>query len=481
MSTNESSSYRSGSLGLDLHLELPARPGALRLASALRDAVRKGRLPAGSRVPSTRALATDLGISRGAVTRAHELLAAEGYLVIRQGSPTTVAPGPFHAPEPTDLPATRRGTELRWDLLPGKPDLGTFPRQDWAAAQHRALRAAPAAELDYGNPRGHPALRTALAEYLGRVRGVRTTPEQVVVCEGHHRALHLLSTVLRQRGTRSVDYEDPTLPKLRGIPRAAGLEVRAVPVDAEGIDVTGLESPAAVVTPAHQYPLGSTMSERRRKALCETATSEQRLIIEDDYDGEFRFDREPVGALQRIAPRNVVYAGTASKTLAPGLRLSWLVLPPALVGPVGEVKAHTDSSPAVFDQLTLAEMLRSGSYDQHVRRCRAIYRRRRQQLVSAIRESDTRHELYPAGIAAGLHLTLRLDPDGPSEERMLERMRRHSVALEGLAEHWIDERRRQDGLVIGYAAPPGHAFENSLRALLRGLAQPRNRGAPREA
>ncbi|ASU80176.1 PLP-dependent aminotransferase family protein [Actinopolyspora erythraea] len=471
MRDDGSSSERSGTGGIDLHLDRRAGVGSGELAASLRTAIRENRLTAGSRVPSTRLLATDLGVSRGTVTRAYELLVAEGLLVTRQGAATTVAAVDSPVPERRRESATRRATELRWDLRPGKPDLSGFPRADWLAAQRRALRAVPAEELDYGHPAGHPALRGALAEYLARVRGVRTSPERIVVFGGYGEALGMLCEVLARRGVSAVDFEDPSLPELRRIAGESGPRVRGVPLDGSGIEPAGAHSPVVVVTPAHQYPLGITMSAERRIELGRLARAEDRLIVEDDYDGEFRFDREPVAALQRIAPRQVVYAGTASKTLAPGLRLAWLALPERLVEPVREHKANGDRTPPVTEQLTLAEMLRSGSYDQHVRRCRAGYERRRQRVVAALTESKVRHELYPAGIAAGLHLTLRLAPEGPSERRVLRRLRRHSVAVKGLSEHWMDDRLRQEGLVIGYAAPPGHAFGQALRALLRALTE----------
>ncbi|MGJ7905588.1 PLP-dependent aminotransferase family protein [Actinopolyspora sp. H202] len=471
MRDDRSSSERSGPGSIDLHLAPEARVGSSELAASLRTAIREDRLPPGSRVPSTRHLATDLGVSRGTVTRAYELLVAEGLLLTRQGASTVVATTESPIRRHTGESPVRRPTELRWDLRPGKPDLSMFPRADWLTAQQRALRHVPAAELDYGHPAGHPLLREALAEYLGRVRGVRTSPERIAVFGGYGQALRVLAEVLLRHGTSSVDFEDPSLPKLRGIVGEAGLRVNGIPLDGAGFDPRGSHSPVVVVTPAHQYPLGMTMSAARRAELSRLARAEDRLIVEDDYDGEFRFDREPVGALQRSAPRQVIYAGTASKTLAPGLRLAWLALPERLVEPVRERKADGDRTPPVTEQLTLAEMLRSGSYDQHVRRCRAGYERRRRRIVAALTESKVRHELYPAGIAAGLHLTLRLDPEGLSEQRVLRRLRRHSVAVEGLAEHWMDGRRQQEGLVIGYAAPPGHAFGPALRTLLRALSE----------
>lgn len=470
MTQRWSDSHEDGrTAGLGPHLERASKPDSHTLAEALRAAIRGGQLPAGSRVPSTRTLAHDLGIARGTVTRAYDQLTVEGFLLARQGAPTTVAERLATSVHETGEAHRPAATPARWDLRPGRPNLDSFPRKDWLAASRRALRKAPAGDLDYGDPQGHPELRTALADYLARVRAVVTAPERIVVCSGYNQALSLLSKALHDEGLRSVDFEDPSLPQLRGIPGSAGLAVRGVPVDAGGIDVSALDSGAVVVTPAHQYPLGVTMRADRRTELIRVAKSEARLIIEDDYDGEFRFDRQPVGALQGLAPENVVYAGTASKTLAPGLRLAWLALPARLVEPVRALKVHGDLHAPLFEQLALAELLRSGTYDQHVRRSSATYRWRRRQLFDAVSGLRARHEFHPSGIAAGLHLTLQLDPDGPDEQQVLERTRRCSVGLEGLAPHWIGDGPHPAGLVIGYAAPADHAFHPALRALTEAL------------
>jgi GntR family transcriptional regulator/MocR family aminotransferase len=327
-----------------------------------------------------------------------------------------------------------------------------------------------AADLGYGDELGHPRLRAALADYLGRVRGVVAAPDRVAVCSGYVQALGLLAAALRAEGARSVAFEDPSLPECRRAVEAAGLATVGVPVDGQGIRVDLLadllarpDRPAAVVvTPAHQYPFGVTLHPHRRAELVELARSAGTLIIEDDYDGEFRFDRQPVGSLQALAPDLVVYAGTASKTLAPGLRLSWLVLPDRLRPPVRTAKFFADRHKGVIEQLTLAELIVAGHYDRHVRRCRARYRRRRDTVVALLTELGGR--LAPAGIAAGLHV-LVLVGDQAREAAVLARTDDLSVRVEGLGRCWLSEGPHPGGIVVGYAAPADHAFTPALRAL----------------
>ncbi|MER7012394.1 PLP-dependent aminotransferase family protein [Saccharopolyspora sp. NPDC000359] len=443
----------------------PGRPDSRGLAEALRTAIREGRLPAGSRVPSTRALAQELGVARGTVTRAYDQLITEGFLLSRQGAPTTVA-ARLAEPDPVDAPPSPAPSAARWDFRPGRPDLSAFPRRDWLAASRRALRNIPADDLDYGDPQGHPLLREALADYLGRVRAVAAAPERIIVCNGYTQALSLLSKALHDQGVNSIDFEDPSAPQLRTIPASLGTAVRGVPVDDDGIDVEQVRSGAVVVTPAHQFPLGVALSSARRMALVQRAKAEDLLVVEDDYDGEFRFDRQPVGSLQGMAPHHVAYAGTASKTLAPALRLAWLVLPPQLVEPVRALKINSGLHAPLFEQLAMAELIRSGAYDQHVRRSRAAYRKRLELLVAALDDLRANHRPHPAGISAGLHITLQLDPEGPTEREVLTRAREHSVELEVLGPHWVRAEARPPGVVVGYAAPAEHAFRPALQALV---------------
>jgi GntR family transcriptional regulator/MocR family aminotransferase len=305
-------------------------------------------------------------------------------------------------------------------------------------------------------------------------------PDRVAVCSGYSQALGLLAGVLRAEGARSIAFEDPSLPECRRVVTAAGLDVVGVPVDERGLRVdalavllTGPDAPAAVVvTAAHQYPLGATLHPHRRAELVELARATGTLVIEDDYDGEFRFDRQPVGALQAMAPDLVVYAGTASKTLAPGLRLSWLVLPERLIEPMRMAKFFADRHNGVIEQLTFAQLLRSGHYDQHVRRCRTRYRRRRDRVVDTLTAVGARFN--PAGIAAGLHVVALLG-DGVPEPAVLARAARRSIGVEGLGRCWLDGvdggGPRPAGIVIGYAAPPEHAFGPALRALADVLSE----------
>lgn len=316
-------------LGIDLHLE-PAGPGLRRgLTDALREAVRTGRLTPGTRLPSSRTLAADLGIARNTVADAYADLVAEGWLTARQGSGTRVADRAVVPPADT-APRSRAPARPVYDLRPGNPDLASFPRAEWLRAARRALTAAPNDALGYGDPRGRPELRGALADYLARARGVRADTERVLICGGFAHGLTLLATVLRARGVHTVAVESYGLHVHRDLLTAAGLRTGPLPLDAHGTDPDVPPGTGAVLlTPAHQFPLGMPLHPDRRAAVVDWARRTGGLVLEDDYDGEFRYDRQPVGALQGLDPDRVVHLGTASKSLAPGLRLAWMVLPPA--------------------------------------------------------------------------------------------------------------------------------------------------------
>ncbi|MFG2553627.1 PLP-dependent aminotransferase family protein [Streptomyces sp. NPDC048581] len=471
-------------LGIDLHLE-PAGPGLRRgLTDALRDAVRTGRLAPGTRLPSSRSLATDLGIARNTVAEAYTDLVAEGWLTARQGSGTRVAergtgggggsprtsttvsatpyvtapPRPHH-PRPRPRPA--------YDLLPGTPDLASFPRTEWLKAARRALLAAPHEVLGYGDPRGRVELRAALAGYLSRARGVRADPERIVVCAGFGHGLQLLGRVLRARGAQTVAVESYGLPPHWNQLTAADLTATPLPFDELGTNPRELTDESAVLlTPAHQFPMGMPLHRDRRATVVDWASRTGGLVLEDDYDGEFRYDRQPVGALQGLDPDHVVYLGTASKSLAPALRLAWMVLPPTLVEEVTAEKGHVDTCGAL-DQLTLAEFLTSGAYDRHVRAARLRYRRRRDALVRAL--ATHAPHLNVTGIAAGLHVLLRLPPG--TEQSVVQAATWQGLALHGLStfRHESATAERMDALVVGYGTPPDHAWAGALEALCRVL------------
>ena len=463
------------SSSLDLHLDWTrtARP-ARALADALRAAIRSGQLRPGAIVPSTRALAADLGLARGTVSGVYADLGAEGYLTIRHGAPTRVAAGLNPRPARTGRTApAERAPAPRWNLSPGQPDLSAFPRAAWSAATRRVMARAPAEALGHGDPLGDMHLRRTLAAYLHRTRGVLAEPAQVVVGSGYAHLLAWWSHVMRARGLRTAAFENPSLPALREVAAAAGLRIAAVEVDDDGLRVADIDAPVVVVTPAHQYPLGVTLEPSRRAALARRAIGSGLLVLEDDYDGEFRFDRRPVGALQAMAPEHIAYAGTTSKTLAPGLRLAWLVVPKRLLREFREIApALGERHPSTIDQLVLTDLIDTGSYDRHVRRMRASYRRRRDRVLAAV---DPRLVL-PAGIAAGLHLVLQFPSGGPDDATVTRIARRHLLEVGLLSPSWVDPTGRPNGIIVGYAAPADHAFTpalDALRATLRELASER--------
>ncbi|WP_326792687.1 PLP-dependent aminotransferase family protein [Streptomyces sp. NBC_00841] len=458
--------------GADLHID-PTGAAGLRagLMDALREAVRTGRLAPGTRLPSSRTLAADLGIARNTVADAYAELVAEGWLTARQGSGTRVAqraePRPVATTAPRSRPVRRRPA---YSLMPGSPDLSTFPRADWLKAARRALTTAPNDAFGYGDPHGRIELRTVLAGYLARARGVYADPERIVICSGFVHGLMLMGKVLRQRRVREVAVESYGLDMHWKLLADAGLRTPCLPLDGLGSrtgELAGMRGVGAVLmTPAHQFPTGVPLHPDRRAAAVDWARGTGGLILEDDYDGEFRYDRQPVGALQGLDPERVVYLGTSSKSLAPGLRLAWMVLPPGLVGEVTEAKGQVDWVSSTLDQLTLAEFIESGAYDRHVRSMRLRYRRRRDQLVAALAEHAP--ALRVSGIAAGLHAVVEL-PEG-TERAVIQAAAWQGLALEGLARfRHTDAEAGSDALVISYGAPTDSAWAGTLEALCRVL------------
>jgi GntR family transcriptional regulator/MocR family aminotransferase len=437
---------------------------------SVRAAIRDGRLTLGAVLPSSRSLARDLGVARGTVSAAYAQLAAEGYLDLRQGAAPRVRWVSRREPPPTPSPAP--GPPQRWDLRPGWPSAASFPRHAWARAQRQVLGRAPDEVFGYGDPRGHPELRRALADYLGRARGVDTSPERLLICNGFTQALTLICLTLRASGAAVLAVEDPSAPRYRRLAETAGLTVVPVPCDDNGLRTDYLArsgAPAVLVTPAHQYPLGVTMSASRRTALVEWARRCKALIIEDDYDGEFRYDRQPIGALQHLDPEHVVYAGTASKTLAPGLRLGWLSPPAGIGEALSTAKEYLDRGTSALEQLTFAGLIASGEFDRHIRHMRGIYRRRRDELVDTLARAHPGLRL--AGISAGLHAMAYLPEHGPSERQVRSRAAQLSLALHTLSGYWhTPAQPAPQAIIIGYATPADHAYRPALAALARLLA-----------
>jgi len=464
LAVNESSRGGAGDAGSgrDLFLDLELRRGRLRrnLRGALRTAIQDGRLPAGARLPSSRRLAADLDVSRGVVTDTYDQLAAEGYIAMRERR----APVVVGAARTT--PATVEPERRPWshDFVASTPDVELFPRRAWLRATERALRTAPNDVLDYGDHRGRIELRTALTHYLARVRGIRVDPERIVVAQGFTQSLDLVGRVLAARGVTTIICETPSLPSVWDTVRASGLRIAACPVDGSGLRtdlLPDLGRSAVLVTPAHQFPTGAVMTPERRAALLAWAAGGDRLIIEDDYDAEFRYDRLAVGALQGIDPGRVVNLGTTSKTLSPGVRLGWMSLPAGMVDEVRAAKAAADSGSPAIEQLVLADLIASGEYDRHVARARHVYRRRRDRLVAAV----SRHMpgLRVEGVAAGLHVLLRL-PDAIDDRAVAAAAELDGIRVGAVSAMSIDGAPDK-GLLLGYGRLPAERIDEAVAAL----------------
>ncbi len=464
----------------DLYLELrdaisPGTRGVRELLlDALREAVRSGRLAAGTVLPPSRTLAADLGLARNTVAEAYAELVAEGWLASRQGAGTWVVNSRV-AP----LPARPRGVPgtPTHNLLPGSPDVAEFPRTAWLASTRRALAGAPHEALRMGDPRGPIELREALAPYLGRVRGVRTTPDSIVVCAGTRHAVELLGRVFADTGPIAVETYGLFL--FREALAAVGVATTPIGVDDHGAIVDDLDAGnamAALLTPAHHFPHGVPLHPVRRTAVLDWAQRRGGFLVEDDYDGEFRYDRQPVGAVQGLDPERVVYLGSASKSLAPVLRLGWMVLPDALIDRVLAASGGQQFYVNGIVALTMADFIATGNYDKHIRRMRHIYRHRRDRLVERLRP----FQVGVSGLAAGLHLQLTL-PEG-TEAEVLRRAGEAGVGVAGLALLRHPDAGpgtpSTDGIVINFGTPAEHAFGPALDALCGVLADSGLRGSP---
>jgi GntR family transcriptional regulator / MocR family aminotransferase len=452
----------------DLHLDLREAviPGARGtrelLLTALRSAVHSGRLAPGTMLPPSRSLAADLGLARNTVAEAYAELVAEGWLASRQGAGTWVVN--TGGTQPHTRPRIARAVPTH-NLTPSTPDVSEFPRNDWAAATRRALAVAPVESLRVGDPRGKDELREALAGYLARVRGVRTSPESIVICAGVRQGVELLAKVLGRAG-QPIAVEAYGLFIFRDVISALGIPTVPIGLDAHGAvvsDLDGLNVPAVLLTPAHHNPCGMSLHPSRRAAVVEWARRTGGYILDDDYDGEFRYDRQPIGALQALCPDRIAYLGSTSKSLTQALRLGWMVLPDALIDPVVDAAGGQQFYVDAVSQLTMAEFIASGSYDRHIRRMRTRYRRRRDALVDALSGFD----VDIGGLSAGVNMLITLP--GGAEPEVLRRAGDAGIALAGLSmlRHPLAgaEIASPDGLIVGFAAPAEHAFAAAVDAL----------------
>ena len=448
---------------------------------SIRQRIRSGALPAGVALPPTRALAAGLGVTRGVVVEAYAQLVAEGYLTSRRGGYTQVA-ATAAAVSPTAAPGPGRPSPPRpprpvVDFGYGRGNVAAFPRAAWLRSVRRVLTEAADERLGYLDGHGAVELRSALAAYLNRVRGTNADPETIVITSGYAQAVPLLLGVLAARGARTVAVEDPSASDdARPVAQALGLNVVGVPVGDDGVRVDAvaeLHADVLILTPSHQWPTGGVLSPQARAAVLGWAQRTGALVLEDDYDAEYRYDRAPIGAMQGLDPSRVAYAGTASKTLAPGFRLGWLILPGELVEPFAEAKLLADRGSPILDQLTFADFLSRGEFDRHLRRMRPMYRSRRDALLTAL----ARHlpELEPTGIAAGLHLVAWL-PQDLEEATVIAAAAREGVAVAGVTPYRLSPAPR-GGLIFGYSNLNERAIADGITRLARAVSILRERAA----
>ena len=462
----------SGSDFLQLRAEdAPAKGLTTWLAAGLRDAITGDRLGAGTRLPATRVLAAELKISRGVVVEAYQRLIDEGLATGRTGAGTTVVGMTGRSDLPSDRRKALDGLRLPLppaegidiDLSPGVPDLAAFPRAQWLRAERAVLDEITAADLGYGDPGGTPRLRAELAGWLRRTRGIRAEPDDIIVVGGVAQALALLAQTLRATGVTAAAVEDPGSRGTRDQMAHWGVRPEGVPVDGEGILVDRITQEVALLTPAHHFPTGVVLSPARRRSLLAWGG----LVVEDDYDAEHRYDRAPVAALQGSAPERVAYAGSVSKSLAPGMRLGWLIAPRRLQPALLEAKHDSDLGNPALPQLVLARLLASGDYERHLRLVRARQRRRRDALLAGLRTHLPHAEV--TGVAAGLHLLILL-PEPMSDSILADRAAANGVLVHPLSWHRLEPGA--PGLVLGYAAHSPDRLAEAAKRLGAALTPP---------
>ena len=441
-------------------------PLRVQLVRELRRAIQERRFASGMQLPATRALADELGLSRGLVVEAYEQLIAEGYLIAQRGSATRVAH--LRDSDASPDPSTRRHVKvtphIRYDFRPGVPDMSLFPTRAWDRALREALNNLQFA-LDYPDPQGPETTRSALAKYLNRSRATVARTESVIMCTGFAQAARLIGETLFSRGLRQLGVENPGHAEQCADIRATGLELVPLPLDADGLSIEALartSARAVLVTPSHQYPTGAILSGERRLALLEWARRTDSLVLEDDYDSEYRYDGEPMGALHGMSPERVVYLGSASKMLAPSLRQGWIVAPVNLIERIVRAKLSADRGSPSLEQLALGALIEAGDLDRHLRRTRDAYRRRREVLVVALRKAFPESNLR--GVAAGLHVMLEL-PNGTDEELVVRSAAAQGIRVYGARQYYIDDAGATPALVLGYGSLPERDTNAAVRAL----------------
>ncbi|WP_306317865.1 MULTISPECIES: PLP-dependent aminotransferase family protein [unclassified Streptomyces] len=442
-------------------------PLTAQLQNGIKDMIEDRVLHPGARLPSSRQLALDLGLSRSVVVEAYEQLIAEGYLDAVRGSGTHVTRQlPATAAEPSLLDPSPV-PEVRWDMRVGIANLSNFPRQEWLNSYTKVLQNVGRDGVDYPPVAGIAELRNELAGYLGRVRSVRTTPGHVMVTAGFAQGLALLAASFQHLGIHELAIEEPGHSGQRRFILDTGLSPVPVPVDAEGLVVEALARTgvrAVLVTPAHQFPTGVTLSAARKAQLLRWAQEVDAWIIEDDYDGEFWFDRRArPPALQESDPERVVYAGTTSKVLVPGLRLGWLAIPPKIFPLMERVRSRQDQGSDTLTQLAFADLMRGGLLDRHLRRVRSRYRSRSEALAAAVGRHLPQARMN--GSAAGLH-SYALLPPGTDEAALVRGALRRSVLVRGSQQFRFGSASAgRPALLLGYGSLPLSGITEAVAAI----------------
>ena len=447
------------------------------LTDRLREAIAEATLRPGTRLPATRELAAELGFSRGTVVESYRRLTEEGLLETNRGAGTVVASRPGPPPAAPSSRVDERGRrravdETRpavVDISKGAPDLSAFPRAAWLRAEREVLATASSDDLGYADPQGVPALREALAAWLARSRGMTVGAERIIVTSGVTGAISLLCQVLRDRGLTECALEDPGADGNRRILDYWLDRLHPIRVDGEGIDVDALArsgARAVLVTPAHQFPTGVVLSPRRRRQLIAWAEESDGLVVEDDYDSEYRYDRSPVRALHPAAAERIVHVSSLSKVIAPALRLGWMVAPTHLHEDLVRRRWATDLGSPVLPQLVLANLISSGVLERQLRSLRRRHRERRDTAVAAIEEHLPGCPIE--GIAAELHLVVTL-PEGIDDAAVAAHARQEGIAVQAMS--GLRVAAGPPGLIIGYGPHSPARLGESIRTLGRLIAE----------
>lgn len=468
-------------------------PANRRLYECLRRSIFDGSIPASAKLPASRDLAAVLGVSRNTVKHAYEQLLAEGYLRTQVGSGTYVADelpeqvlwpeanehtgGPSQTARAQDRLSLRgrsvvvgaQASPVQWGaFIPGVPDVTEFPRHKLERIAARWRRSPPAQWLSYGSGGGHPDLRGALARYLRQARSVVCEPDQILITEGVHQAVDLASRMLADHGQRAW-LEEPGYWGVRSVLAMNGLHVEAIAVDEEGLRLPEARTPPQLifVTPSHQYPLGSVMSLSRRLRLLEYARQHSCWIVEDDYDSEFRFSGHAIPSLQGLSGGPVIYIGTFSKTLYPGLRVAYMVLPPGLAASFRTAHAELYREGHMLTQAALAAFIEEGHYAAHIRRMRLIYAERRAALLSLIERRLGAGWVHPHDSNAGLHLVMALPAD-VDDVLVAKLARERGVLVRPLSRYYAEDSDAR-GLLLGFASVPAHEMAAPFATLMQCL------------